>query len=74
MENFQNRHIGVQSQQIDEMLSVIGVDNMEKLLYNSVPDNIRDNNDLKLPLPLTEYEYLSQIKGIALRTKSLKIL
>ena len=69
MDNFQTRHIGPQNQHIKEMLKLLGVENMEQLLYNTVPDNIRDTGELNLPAAMTEHEYLIHIKDLAAQNK-----
>ncbi|MBK7093816.1 MAG: aminomethyl-transferring glycine dehydrogenase [Saprospiraceae bacterium] len=74
MDNFQSRHIGPQNQHIGTMLKLIGVENMEQLIYNSVPDNIRDTEEMKLPKAMTENEYLTHIKDIGSKNKVFKNL
>lgn len=65
MDNFQNRHIGILSRNAKTMYEIAGVKDNEDLIYNTVPDNIRDIEKLKLPNPLSEYEYLKHIRSIA---------
>ena len=69
MDNFQTRHIGPDDQHSNLMLEVIGVQTMEDILYNSVPDNIRDTKELKLPHAMSEHEYLIHIKDLAGQNK-----
>lgn len=72
MDKFQNRHIGPSSSEIDAMLKEIGVIDINDLIYNTIPDNIRYHENLKLPNPLTELEYLNSISVIAGQNKIYK--
>lgn len=65
MDKFRNRHIGPNNNSIHSMLKETGVKDMADLIFHSVPDNIRDNEELKLPEAVSEYEYLKSIREIA---------
>ncbi len=39
-EKFVNRHIGPREDEIDEMLKAIGVNSIDELINETVPDNI----------------------------------
>lgn len=64
-ERFVTRHIGPRDSEIDEMLRVVGVKTLDELIGQTVPKGIRLDKPLNLPTPLSEQEYLAQIKGIA---------
>ncbi len=65
MEYFENKHIGVLKTDSEEMLKEMGISNIEELIYNTIPDNIRMNGELDLPAPMSEFQYLQYIKNIA---------
>src|SRR6476469_1509150 len=69
---FQRRHIGPDENQTKEMLSKIGVKNIEELINRTVPPSIRMKNDLRLPGSMSEAEYLNHIKEISLKNKVFK--
>ncbi|MDR2843672.1 MAG: aminomethyl-transferring glycine dehydrogenase [Candidatus Symbiothrix sp.] len=62
---FANRHVGVNRKEIETMLSKIGVANMEQLIAETIPDNIRLKKELELPEAMTEREYAEHIAEIA---------
>ncbi len=64
-EAFVNRHIGPDEEQINEMLQTIGSDSLDSLIDETVPANIRLKKKLNLPEPLSEKDYLKQIKATA---------
>ncbi|MGL5793373.1 MAG: hypothetical protein ACRC06_03030, partial [Waterburya sp.] len=45
--SFDTRHIGVNQQQIDQMLQVLGVDSLDELINQTVPTAIRLNSPLQ---------------------------
>ena len=69
MDKFLNRHIGIDEKSAASMHKTIRVKDNDDLIYNTVPDNIRDNETLKLPNPLSEYDYLKHIRNIAVMNK-----
>jgi glycine dehydrogenase len=70
--NFANRHIGTNLNNLPEMLETIGVDSLEQLIYETVPDNILLKNELNLDAPMTEYEFLSHIQELGSKNKVYK--
>lgn len=63
-EHFSDRHNSINSQEEQQMLSTIGYDQMEQLISDTIPDEIRLQSDLKLDDPLTEVELLAKLKLI----------
>ena len=47
-DQFVNRHIGPNNEEIEKMLSVIGISSLDKLINKTVPDSIRLKKKLKL--------------------------
>lgn len=68
-DRFVNRHIGPREADINEMLEAIGVSSMEELIQQTVPENIRLKEPLKLQKGLTERQYFRKILSLAGRNK-----
>ena len=69
--NFINRHIGT----IDdtaEMLKTIGVDSLDELINQTVPEHIRLQKPLNIPEGISEHEYLKHAKNLASKNKLFK--
>lgn len=64
-EEFAIRHIGVNEEDIQKMLEKIGISNLDQLIENTIPQNIRLKADLDLPVPMTEREYAEHIGEVA---------
>ncbi|SNR15060.1 aminomethyl-transferring glycine dehydrogenase [Tenacibaculum jejuense] len=69
---FQLRHIGPRDHEKDIMLKAIGVDSIDQLIYETIPDDIRLQNELDLPEALSEYEYLQHINELGAKNKIFK--
>ncbi len=65
MDRFVNRHIGPSSSDKAKMLSKIGLSSMEELISKTVPPNIRLNQDLDIPVAITEDEHLKKASDLA---------
>ncbi len=64
-EKFINRHIGLNEQEITEMLSIIGVKDLSQLIDETIPASIRLAKELVLDEPESEYSFLDYIRNIA---------
>jgi glycine dehydrogenase len=69
---FALRHIGPRESDLNHMFKTIGVENMEQLIYETIPDNILLKNPLNLDNPMTEYEYLTHIQELGKKNKLFK--
>ncbi len=69
---FQQRHIGPNSQELTSMLKTIGADQLETLIGKTVPDSIRLKESLKTPDAISEFDYLTQLKAVAAKNKVYK--
>ncbi len=69
---FALRHIGPRESDLPHMLKTIGVETLDQLIYETVPDDIRLKQPLKLDEPLTEYEYLNHINELGKKNKVFK--
>ncbi len=68
LEQFVRRHNGVSAgDDLNEMLHTVGVDSLDQLVTETIPDNIRLKKSLALPKAMTENEYLQHIRKIANR-------
>ena len=70
--SFVTRHNGPSPEQIEEMTRAIGVKSVDELIDQTIPASIRKQQDLMLPKPLNEYEYLNRLRGVAGRNKVFK--
>jgi glycine dehydrogenase len=68
-EAFVNRHIGPDADQIKDMLSVIKADSVDQLIDQTVPDDIRLQDDLDLPSALSEDQFLDAFKKLAAKNE-----
>ena len=69
---FALRHIGPRENDQNLMLKTIGVDSLDQLLFETIPDDIRLKNDLNLDQPMTEYEYTNHIHELSQKNKVFK--
>lgn len=69
---FALRHIGPREDDQNLMLKTIGVDSLDQLIYETVPDDIRLKNGLNLDEPMTEHEYLLHIHDLSKLNKARK--
>ena len=71
-DQFVNRHIGPSPSDTKEMLSAIGVDTLEQLIFETVPDEIRRKTTIQVPPAQTEHAYLRDLQSIAAKNKLYK--
>jgi glycine cleavage system P protein (glycine dehydrogenase) len=69
---FATRHIGPDEQETKEMLKVIGVSSVEALISKTIPDAIRLKKKLDIPVAVSEFEYLKELKKTASKNKVFK--
>ena len=69
---FQQRHIGPNEKETNEMLKVIGVSGLEDLISKTIPASIRLKQPLQQPRSQSEFEYLQELKKVAGRNKVFK--
>ncbi len=62
---FAERHIGPRQEDVAAMLSVIGVKSLEELIDKVVPSDIRLKQPLQTGAPMSESEFLAELKEIA---------
>ncbi len=70
--DFAERHIGPDENETREMLTAIGLDSIEELIDKTVPAGIRLKERLGIAEPMSEFEYLTELKTIANKNKIFK--
>jgi glycine dehydrogenase len=68
-DSFALRHIGPRETDLQHMLKTIGVDSIEQLVYETLPDDIRLKAPLALDPAMTEYEYSNHIAQLGSKNK-----
>ncbi len=71
-DQFVNRHIGPNAEEIQEMIRAIGVNSLEELIDATIPKDIRIKKELELDEPLSEYKFLEHLKEVASKNKIYK--
>ncbi|MBR1630908.1 MAG: aminomethyl-transferring glycine dehydrogenase [Paludibacteraceae bacterium] len=66
------RHIGIDHNDEQEMLQTLGVNSVEELIKQIIPDNIRLQEPLPISNAMTEHEYASHIADLAANNKQYK--
>ena len=62
---FAERHIGPRQEDMAAMLSVVGVNSLDELIDKVVPSDIRLKQPLQTGAPMSEAEFLAELKEIA---------
>ena len=70
--SFASRHIGPRESDLKAMLETIGVDSIDQLIYETLPDDIRLKKDLDLAPAMSEHEYLAHNIALAAKNKVFK--
>ena len=69
---FKNRHIGPKKDQIQEMLSILGLQSLEDLIKTVVPENILSLSNTDVPIEMSESETIQRLKELAKKNKIYK--
>jgi glycine dehydrogenase len=69
LSSFAPRHIGPNSDDIQQMLKVLGFPSLDALIDKTVPQTIRLKQPLKLPEAESEYAALASLKKIAVKNQ-----
>jgi glycine dehydrogenase len=64
-DSFVKRHVGLNADEVEQMLEVLGFSTLDDLIARAVPGSIRLKQPLKLPDAQSEYAALSKLKEIA---------
>jgi glycine dehydrogenase len=71
-EKFQSRHIAPNEADTAKMLKTIGVNSLDELIAQTLPDRIRLKAPLNLPPAKSEFDYLNTLKQTASKNKVFK--
>ncbi len=69
---FALRHIGPKEADQKQMLKTIGVDSLDQLIYETIPDDIRLQKELDLNEAMSEQEYLDHLNEVSNKNKVYK--
>ena len=67
--DFIPRHIGPSDDDIKQMLSSLGLNSLDELMNQTIPEAIRLRKPLDLPAPANESDALSELRDIASKNK-----
>ena len=70
--NFVARHLGIREEDLPMMLEKIGVANIDELIYDTVPDQVRLEKPLDLAEGINEFEYINQLKALGQKNKQFR--
>ncbi|WP_396595928.1 aminomethyl-transferring glycine dehydrogenase [Dokdonia sp. R86516] len=68
-DSFALRHIGPRRSDLNEMLKTVGAETIEQLIFETIPDNIRLENNLTLDPALSEHEFAAHITALSNKNK-----
>ncbi len=68
-DSFALRHIGPRRSDLPEMLKTVGAETIEQLIFETIPDNIRLENNLTLDPALSEHEFAAHITALSNKNK-----
>ena len=71
-DKFADRHIGPSSLQLEEMAKYCGVNSVDELVKQTIPSNILLKNEIKLSPPVSEYNFINNLKKISSKNKIFK--
>ncbi len=69
---FALRHIGVQGKDIEKMCETIGVPNLDALMEETIPHDIRLKEKLNLPEGISENEFLNLLQNLSNKNRVFK--
>ncbi|MBU2525514.1 MAG: aminomethyl-transferring glycine dehydrogenase [Bacteroidetes bacterium] len=70
--SFANRHIGPRNGDLPQMLKTIGVENLDQLINQTVPENIHLRSPLDLPMGISEQALLDHLQSLGSKNKLFK--
>ncbi len=67
--NFIARHLGIREEDLPVMLDKIGVSDIDQLIEETVPNQVRLEKPLNLPDGINEHEYVTHLKALGAKNK-----
>lgn len=71
-DNFVNRHVGVNDNEVQKMCKEIGVSSLDDLIEKTIPEQIRLKEKINVNPPLSESEFLKKLGEIASQNRVFK--
>lgn len=71
-DRFVKRHLGPQAHELASMLETIGVDSLDELVNQTIPQAIQKSTGLTIGEAKSEYDYLSDLRELAAENKVYK--
>lgn len=71
-DKFALRHIGTNESDLPLMLKTIGVETVDQLIFETIPNDILLKSALNLENPMSEFEYLNHIQQLGKKNKVFK--
>lgn len=71
-DRFERRHIGPSETETQAMLKVLNVKSLDELIEQTVPASIRLKKPLNLPPAQSEFEYLQDLKQVAMQNRVMR--
>ncbi|QIE60342.1 aminomethyl-transferring glycine dehydrogenase [Rasiella rasia] len=71
-DSFALRHIGPRKSDLAAMLKTVGVESMQQLINETIPDDIRLKEDIALDAAMSEQEYLEHITELSSKNQVFK--
>tara|TARA_R110002050_G_scaffold286468_2_gene436902 strand:+ start:12927 stop:15779 length:2853 start_codon:yes stop_codon:yes gene_type:complete len=66
---FASRHIGIREEDLQHMFKKVGVENLEQLIYETIPNDIRLKNPLALDKAMSEHQFLNHLQKLSEKNK-----
>ncbi len=71
-DTFALRHIGVQEKDLQKMFEIVGVNDLDELINETIPEDIRLKEQLNLPEAVSEHEFLKLLQNLSNKNKVFK--
>ncbi len=69
---FASRHIGIREGNLPHMLKTIGVNSMDQLIHETIPDDIRLKEPIALDDAMSEHEFLTHLQELSEKNQVFK--
>ena len=66
---FSSRHIGIREEDFEHMLNTVGAESLEQLIIETIPDEIRLKQPLKLDGAMSEHKFLAHMQELSEKNK-----
>ncbi|WP_036157754.1 aminomethyl-transferring glycine dehydrogenase [Maribacter forsetii] len=66
---FALRHIGIREEDLNTMFNTVGVEHLEQLIFETIPDHIRLKEPLQLDPAMSEHKFLAHTEELSKKNK-----